>query len=197
MFGLQDVVTARTLITRGENPDQVRVELHKLDAMVAFAEALMCRRRVLLGYFGEAVEGDCGNCDVCLDPPELYDATEDAQKALSTVYRLHERFGWAMSSTSSRGTDGRGDSARSRATVRLRGGANHTRDIWGSIIRQLIHRGYLVQDIARYSVLKLTPAAGPVLRGEERVLIARPRAKVARQPKREEIDKRRSRRRRA
>jgi len=55
--------------------------------MIAFAEATTCRRRVLLGYFGEPLEEDCGNCDVCLDPPELYDATVDAQKALSAVYR--------------------------------------------------------------------------------------------------------------
>ena len=61
--------------------------------MVGFAQGLTCRRRVLLGYLGERMESDCGNCDVCLDPPELYDATEDAQKALSCVYRLGERFG--------------------------------------------------------------------------------------------------------
>ncbi|MDZ4179923.1 MAG: RecQ family ATP-dependent DNA helicase, partial [Coriobacteriia bacterium] len=80
LFGLQDVVTARTLISGGENADQVRIELHKLDAMVGMAEAVTCRRRVLLGYFGEPLEVDCGNCDVCLDPPELFDGTVAAQK---------------------------------------------------------------------------------------------------------------------
>ena len=62
-------------------------------------------------------------------------------------------------------------------------GAEYSRDAWGSIIRQLIHRGYLIQDIARYSVLKLTPSAGPVLRAEEAVVLARPRARVARPAK--------------
>ena len=93
LFGLQDAMTARMLIERGNNPEQVRIELHKLSAMIAFAEATTCRRRVLLGYFGERRDEDCGNCDVCLDPPQLYDATIDAQKALSAVVRTEQRFG--------------------------------------------------------------------------------------------------------
>ena len=93
LYGLQDVVTARMLIENGNSAEQVRIELHKLNAMIAFAEATTCRRRVLLGYFGEPLLEDCGNCDVCLDPPELYDATVDAQKALSAVYRTGQRFG--------------------------------------------------------------------------------------------------------
>ena len=88
LYGLGDVATARALIESGSTGDQLRIDLHKLNAMVGFAEAVTCRRRALLGYFGETPDADCGNCDVCLDPPELYDGTEDAQKALSCVYRL-------------------------------------------------------------------------------------------------------------
>ena len=184
LFGLQDVVTARTLISNGENHDQVRIELHKLDAMVAFAEALTCRRRVLLGYFGEQVEEDCGNCDVCLDPPEVYDGTEDAQKALSAVYRLREGFGTGHVIDVLRGAQTDAVLRRGHDQLSVYGiGAEYSRDAWGSIIRQLIHRGYLIQDIARYSVLKLTPSAGPVLRAEEAVVLARPRVRVARPAK--------------
>jgi ATP-dependent DNA helicase RecQ len=184
LFGLQDVVTARTLISSSENHDQVRVELHKLDAMVAFAEAPTCRRRVLLGYFGEPLETDCGNCDVCLDPPELYDGTEDAQKALSAVYRLGGSFGIGHVIDVLRGAQTDAVLRRGHDRLSVYGiGAEHSRDAWGSIIRQLIHRGYLTQDITRYSVLGLTPAGTPVLRGEERVELARPRAKVARPAK--------------
>jgi ATP-dependent DNA helicase RecQ len=139
----------------------VRIETHKLDAMVAFAEAVTCRRRVLLGYFGEPLEHDCGNCDVCLDPPELYDGTVDAQKALSAVYRLGQRFGIGYVIDVLKG---RRLAAHPRPRPRRLSvygiGAEHSRDEWSSILRQLIHRGYLVQDIAAYSVLKLTENAG-------------------------------------
>ena len=93
LFGWEDVPRVRALIETGENRDRIAVEQHKLNAMVGFTQAQSCRRRVLLGYLGERTEEDCGNCDVCLDPPEMYDATVDAQKALSCVYRLGGRFG--------------------------------------------------------------------------------------------------------
>ena len=93
LYGAQDVVTARRLIDANQNPQQQRIELHKLNAMVALAEAVTCRRRVLLGYFGDTLPEDCGNCDVCTDPPERFDATVEAQKALSCVYRVDQRFG--------------------------------------------------------------------------------------------------------
>ena len=93
LFGTQDVVTARLLVEKGDNPEQRRIESHKLQAMIGLAESLICRRRVLLGYFGEELADDCGNCDICLNPPETFDATTEAQKVLSCVYRVGERFG--------------------------------------------------------------------------------------------------------
>jgi ATP-dependent DNA helicase RecQ len=184
LFGLQDVVTARMLISRSENPDQMRIELHKLDAMVGMAEAVTCRRRVLLGYFGEPLETDCGNCDVCLDPPALFDGTVEAQKALSAVFRLGESFGIGHVIDVLRGAQTDSVLRRGHDRLSVYGiGAEHSREEWGSIIRQLIHRGYLTQDITRFSVLKLQPAARAVLRGEESVELARPRAKVAKPPK--------------
>ena len=172
---------ARGLIETGRTTSGNRIELHKLNAMVGFAEALTCRRRVLLGYLGERLDDDCGNCDVCLDPPETYDATEDARKALSCVYRLHQRFGVGQVIDVLRG-------AETERVVRLGHdrlstygiGADLSHDAWAGLIRQLIHRGYLTQDIAAYSVLKLTPAAMPLLQGEESLTLARPRTRVAR-----------------
>ncbi|MDY0339610.1 MAG: DNA helicase RecQ [Coriobacteriia bacterium] len=181
LFGLQDVVTARSLIGSGRDAEQVRVELHKLQAMTDFAEATTCRRRALLGYFGEALEGDCGNCDVCLDPPELYDATTDVQKALSTVHLTGQRFGVAHVVDVLRGAD----------TVKVRkwnhnelevfgAGQSHSQDAWASIVRQVIHHGYLRQDIGDYSALKLMPAAEGVLSGETSVWLARPKERLSR-----------------
>lgn len=163
-------------LERPRDPEQVRVELHKLNAMVGLAEARTCRRQALLGYFGEIYTGDCGNCDVCLDPPDCYDATEDVRMALSCVYRVGQRFGMAHIIDVLRGAD----------TARIRDlgherlstygiGAHLGRDAWTSLFRQMIHRGYVVQDIAGYSVLKLTAAAAPILRGEEQLMLARPR----------------------
>ena len=96
LFGWGDVPRVRALIESGGSggeTERMAIESHKLSSVVSFTQALTCRRRVLLGYLGETVEQDCGNCDVCLDPPEFYDATVDAQKALSCVYRLGQRFG--------------------------------------------------------------------------------------------------------
>jgi ATP-dependent DNA helicase RecQ len=137
---------------------------------------------VLLGYFGEHLDHDCGNCDVCLDPPERYDATEDAQRALSCVFRVGQRFGIGHVV----------DVLRGARTARIQqlghdrlstygAGAHLTADEWSSLLRQLIHLGYLEQDIARYSILRLTPSARPVLRGEESVTLARPRTRVRRE----------------
>jgi ATP-dependent DNA helicase RecQ len=178
LFGAQDMVTARLLIENSDNPDQRRIESHKLQAMIGFAESLTCRRRVLLGYFGEERREDCGNCDICLDPPERFDGTVAAQKALSCVYRVGERFGARHVIEVLRGAAT--DRIRRLGHDRLSTygiGADLSDAEWSSIIRQLIHRGYLLQDVANYSVLRLTPDARPLLRGEETLELARPRVR--------------------
>jgi ATP-dependent DNA helicase RecQ len=181
LFGLSDAAVAHSLIERGSNADQVRIELHKLNAMVGFGEATTCRRRVLLGYLGEPLAHDCGNCDVCLEPPDTYDATEHARKALSCVYRLRQGFGIGYVVDVLRGSGSDKVFARGHDQLSTYGiGADLSKDAWQQLIRQLIHRGYLEQDIARYSVLRLTPAAMALLRGDETLVLARPRVKLPR-----------------
>ena len=124
----------------------------------------------------------CGNCDICLDPPETFDATEQAQMALSCVYRLW-RDGRLRrrptSSTSCAAQRTRRSCSRGHDGLSTYGiGAELSRDHWQSLIRQLIHRGYLVQDIARFSALRLTEAARPLLRGDETLIMAKPRVRV-------------------
>jgi ATP-dependent DNA helicase RecQ len=184
LFSFGDVALARGLIEQSNNPEQKRVELHKLNAMVGFAEALGCRRRILLGYFGEARDEDCGNCDICLDPPEMQDVTEDARKALSCVFRVGQRFGVGHVIDVLRGS-------RNERLLRLGHdrlstysiGADRTQEYWGSLLRHLVHRGFLEQDVGSYSVLKLNEAAWPLLRGEQQLTMARPRAKMAAEKK--------------
>ncbi|MDX1594976.1 MAG: DNA helicase RecQ [Gammaproteobacteria bacterium] len=190
LFGMQDVVTARRLIEQGENPARQRIEGLKLNAMLGYAESLTCRRRVLLRYFGESLDRDCGNCDVCLDPPATYDATEDARKALSCVYRVGQRFGMRHVVDVLRGAD----SARIRElghdTLSTYGlGAERTADHWSAVLRQLIHLGYLDQDVANYAVLRLTGRARPLLRGEETLELALPRPKAPRKARRGAAEK--------
>jgi ATP-dependent DNA helicase RecQ len=176
LFGYGDIAIARGLIGNGGNEEQNRIELHKLNCMVAFAEAQTCRRRVLLGYFGEHLENDCGNCDVCETPPERFDATDDARKALSCVYRVGQRFGMGHVIDVLRGSQNQRMLELRHDQLSTFGiGKHHSQDAWGNLLRQLIHLGYLEQDLASFSVLKLTERARPLLRGEERLELARPR----------------------
>jgi len=179
LFGYGDIALARGLIEKSNNPEQKRIEIHKLNAMVGFAEALSCRRRILLGYFGESMAEDCGNCDICLDPPELVDATEDARKALSCVYRVGQRFGMGHIIDVLRG-------AKKERLLQLRHdrlstygiGKEQSQQYWGSLLRHLIQQGYLEQDVGSYSVLKLTDRSWPLLKGEQNLQMALPRAKT-------------------
>lgn len=176
LFGMQDVATARYQMEQNGNETQRRIEAHKLSSMVGFAESLTCRRRVLLGYLGEQLEADCGNCDICLDPPEQYDATEAARKVLSCVYRVGQGFGIRHVVDVLRGADNERVRKFNHENLTTYGiGMEYSSAEWMSIVRQLIHRGYLVQDIAAFSVLKLTPRALSLLRAEETLELARPR----------------------
>ena len=178
LFGYGDIAIGRGLIESGSNAEQNRIELHKLNAMVGMAEALTCRRRVLLGYFGERLEEDCGNCDVYLNPPERYDATIEAQKALSCVFRVGERFGMGHVIDVLRGSHNQRIQSLRHDRLSTYGiGREISQDAWGSLIRQLVHLGYLDQDMGNYSVLRLTSRARPLLRGEERLTLARPRVR--------------------
>ena len=176
LFGYGDIAIARGLIENGNNAEQVRIETHKLNSMIGFAEAQSCRRRVLLNYFSEQPDHDCGNCDICLNPPERFDATEDARKALSCVYRAGQRFGAGQIIDILRGSQSARIKTLGHDKLSTYGiGADKTQEEWGSILRQLIHLGYLYQDLTAYSVLKLTAASRPVLVGEEKLSLARPR----------------------
>ena len=182
-YGLADVVQQRRLIEQSEaNEDYKRVSTAKLDALLGLCETAGCRRVRLLAYFGEA-SAPCGNCDTCLAPPETWDATEAARKALSAIYRTELRFGAVHLI----------DVLRGKTTDRVIQWDHHTLSVfgigadlddaaWRSVFRQLVALGYARVDHARYGALRLTDAARPVLRGGERVslrrAVAQPRARA-------------------
>ncbi len=179
LFGAGDIVTVRSLIEQSPNQRQKAIELKKLQSMIDMAEALTCRRRYLLSYFGEKIEHDCGNCDVCLSPPESYDATEDAKLAMMAVYAVRQRYGMAHVIELLRGAATARMSQTGHDRLAEYGSGKHLNgDDWSSIIRQLVNLGYLWQDAANYSVLKLTPLTKPILREGVHLSLARPRVKV-------------------
>ena len=179
LFGMGDVMTARKLIENSDNAERVKIELQKLNAMVGYAEALTCRRRALLSYFGDLREHVCDNCDICTDPPQRFDATEQARKALSCVYRLGERFGMMYVIEVLRGSKNQRVLDMKHDRLSTWGiGADTSAVQWENIMRQLIHLGYLVQDFTRFGVLGLSAAARPVLKGDTPVILGLPRDTV-------------------
>jgi len=184
LYDPADIQWVRKLLEQTDNPHQAQVESHKLNAMSAFAEAQTCRRQVLLNYFGEYHSQPCGNCDICLDPPSRFDGTELAQKALSCVYRVGQNFGIGYVVEVLRGAQSQRIRDHGHDQLSTYGiGREHSQEYWVSILRQLIHLGLLKQNIAHNSVLQLTEAARPVLRGELSLELAVPRStKVSKRP---------------
>ncbi|MGF1854565.1 ATP-dependent DNA helicase RecQ [Vibrio satsumensis] len=180
LFDPADMGWLRRMLDEKEEGPQKQVEMHKLNAMSAFAEAQTCRRQVLLNYFGEYREKQCGNCDICLDPPKHFDATQEAQKALSCVYRVNQSFGMGYVVEVMRGMQNirvRDNGHDKLSTYGI--GRDHSHDYWISIFRQLIHKGLLFQNITRNSTLQLTEEARPLLRGEMFLELAVPRLDTA------------------
>ncbi|SHO58277.1 ATP-dependent DNA helicase RecQ [Vibrio quintilis] len=180
LYDPSDINWLRRMLDEKPEGQQKLVETHKLNAMTAFAEAQTCRRQVLLHYFGELRKQPCGNCDVCLDPPKRFDATEAAQKALSCVYRVNQSFGIGYVVEVLRGMQTsriRENGHDQLSTYGL--GRDHSHDYWVSIFRQLIHKGFLQQNITRNSTLQLTEEARPLLRGEVELELAVPRLDMA------------------
>ncbi|EAP92611.1 ATP-dependent DNA helicase RecQ [Vibrio splendidus] len=180
LFDPADMGWLRRMLDEKEEGPQKQVEMHKLNAMSAFAEAQTCRRQVLLNYFGEYREKQCGNCDICLDPPKHFDATKEAQKALSCVYRVNQSFGMGYVVEVMRGMQNirvRDNGHDKLSTYGI--GRDHSHDYWISIFRQLIHKGLLFQNITRNSTLQLTEEARPLLRGEMSLELAVPRLDTA------------------
>jgi ATP-dependent DNA helicase RecQ len=175
-YGLADVVLLKSWIEQSQAPpEQKRIEGIKLDAMLGYCETASCRRMILLSYFGEAA-APCGNCDVCLDPPQTWDGTIAAQKLMSAVLRTGSRFGAGHLI----------DILRGKATDRVKQwrhdrlptfgvGADLDDLAWRTVTRQLVALGLLHADAERYGALAVTPAARQVLRGETRLELRRAR----------------------
>ncbi len=172
-YGLQDVITLRQMQEQSAAEEsRKRVERHKLDAMLGLCETHACRRQVLLRYFDEALDEPCGNCDNCITPPQTWDATVAAQKALSCVYRTGQRFGVNYVVDVLRGVDSGQVFERIQnfdhdklSTYGI--GSELNQGEWRTLFRQLMAIGLLGVDYEGHGSVFLTDAARPVLRGEQ------------------------------
>jgi|TARA_B110000908_G_C10259527_1_gene458127 ATP-dependent DNA helicase RecQ len=176
----KDITRIKKRINDGESEQRVNVELQRFQAMTGFVDSQTCRRQVVLNYFAEYTEQGCGNCDICLDPPSQFDGTQAAQKVLSCVFRIKQQgdIGHVIDvlrGQSSLKVMSMGHNKVSTYAI----GQDKTPGYWFSIIGQLIHLGFLQQNIEQQSVLVLTEAARSVLKASEPLMLASPRLQKA------------------
>ena len=178
-YGLADLVQQRRFIATSEAGDEhKRVSTAKLDALLGLCETAGCRRVRLLAYFGES-SAPCGNCDTCLDPPETWDATVAAQKALSAIYRTGQRFGAVHVIDVLRGKESERIARWGHDRLSVFGVGNDLDEAtWRGIFRQLVALGFAHVDHAAHGALTLTAASRPVLKGELSVEMRRLRAQA-------------------
>ena len=174
LYGADDIRLRRTQIDEGLAPPERRAADHgRLNALLGLAEALECRRKNLLGYFGET-EVRCGSCDLCDTPPEIFDGTEAVRKALSAILRTGEYFGAGhlIDILTGNATD----------KVRARGheglptfgvGRDLGRSQWQAVFRQMMGHDLIRPDPERHGALRMTEAARPILRDEARIFLRR------------------------
>lgn len=174
LYGLQDVMQMKRLIESTADENLKRIEQQKFNSMIQFAEGQACRRKILLNYFNEPYIKACNNCDICHNPPQMYDASIHAQKVLSCIYRLNQSFGAAYVVDVLRGSENKRLKQFGHHKLSTYGiGQDISKQQWFSIIRQLIHRDIIRQDLCNFSVLKLTKAARPILTGNEQLFLAK------------------------
>ena len=169
-YGLGDVVQQRRMIDQSEGSEEYRrVSFAKLEALLGLCETAGCRRVRLLDYFGEASE-PCGNCDTCLEPPQTWDATDAARKALSCIFRTGQRFGSRHLIDVLRGnaTERVGQWHHDELSV-FGIGADLDEATWRDVFRQLVTLGFVRPDHAAFGALRLTETSRPVLKGEQRI----------------------------
>ncbi len=189
LYGPDDIRLRRSQIDEGAAPPDRKAADHaRLNALLGLAEALACRRQVLLGYFGE-ISAPCGACDLCDRPALLFDATEQVRKALSAILRTGEWFGAGhlidiLTGTSTPKVRERGHDQLPTFAV----GRDLSKPAWGAVFRQMMGRDLVRPDPDRHGALRMTDAARPILRGEASVTLRQDTVVAAeREPARSQV----------
>ena len=195
-----DVKILRDILTDPSNAsDQTELKMTKLERMRHFAEAMQCRRKILLGYFSETMEGEsCGNCDICKNPPQRVDGTLIAQKALSAIARTQERVGINILIGILRGSNQREIFEKGYNKIKTYGAGREINLFdWQNYIMQLLNAGLMEIAYDEGSALKLTATAKAILFDGKKIDLVKPavaetrkaaaKKKVAAKPKRERV----------
>lgn len=178
-FSYQDVTSYREMFEQGEGSAEAKeLKLKKLERMYQFAEAPVCRRRTVLAYFDENYDRDCGNCDVCLNPPRSFDGTVAAQKALSALTRVGEKVGMNLLIDVLRGSNRREIMENNYHSIKTYGaGKEYSYDEWLFLLSQMLHLGLVEIAYDERNVLRVTPAGKAVLFEGKKVSLALPQPK--------------------
>ena len=184
LYGPDDIALRSRFIEQSDAPDQrKRMERQKLDALLGLAETAGCRRQVLLSYFGDH-SAPCGNCDTCAEPPELFDGTIAAQKALSCIYRTGERFGQAYIVDVLLGAENERIAQFGHDRLSTFGiGTEHDNRAWRAIVRQLIALRLIDVDLAGHGGLSIASAGRDFLRDKPTLMLRVPAPPRARRKK--------------
>ncbi|MFA6980711.1 MAG: DNA helicase RecQ [Ignavibacteriaceae bacterium] len=168
-YGRGDLVKLKKFCEIENNPAQSKIMLEKLNKMARLCETQTCRRKFMMNYFGEEYPNYCGSCDVCLSKYEKFDGTIIAQKALSAVARLDQRYGVNFVIDFLRGSKSEKIMDWQMQLKTYGVGADTGKEEWRQYLHDLIVMGYLHQEEGQYPVLKLTEKSKAVLKGEEKV----------------------------
>jgi ATP-dependent DNA helicase RecQ len=171
LFGQGDIRMRRMFIDQEDaSDDRKRREHQRLAAFVGYCETSSCRRRILLGYFGEAAE-PCGNCDVCLNPAVLADGTAQARQIIDVVRQTGERYGATHIVDILRGAETEKIMSSGHNRIPAFGSGNtRKKEEWRSLIRQLVANGFLTHDVMGFGGLSISGDGNGVLRGETRFM---------------------------
>ncbi len=186
-YSAGDVAMLREFITEGDSQHR-EIQLAKLDRMHQYATALICRRKILLNYFNETMLENCGNCDVCKNPPKDFDGTVIAQKALSAVSRLDEQVGTGMLVDVLRGSKSYNLVSSGFDKIKTYGAGKDIRqEDWFFYLEQLVNQGLIEIAYDDHSKIKLTDASKSVLFAGQKVQLVR--AEILQKRKEEEAAK--------